>query len=63
MMELTMNTIRKSWKIKLRYHFSIYDSLIVASALEAGCTILYSEDLQHNQFIENKVRVVNPFAI
>lgn len=63
MMELTINTIRISWKIKLRYHFSIYDSLIVASALEAGCTTLYSEDLQHDQFIEGKVRVVNPFVI
>ena len=38
--------------IKLRYQFSYYDSLIVAAALEAGCKILYSEDLQHNQSIE-----------
>jgi len=61
-MELSVDTIRKSWKIKLRHLFSIYDSLIVASALEAGCTTLYTEDLQHDQLIEGKLRIVNPFV-
>jgi len=28
---------------------------------EANCEILYSEDLQHNQLIEKKLRIVNPF--
>lgn len=40
--------------------FSFYDSLIVAAALEADCTTLYSEDLQHQQRIET-LTVVNPF--
>jgi predicted nucleic acid-binding protein len=43
------------------YGFSIYDSLIVASALRAGCTMLYSEDLQHRQNIE-RLTIRNPFA-
>ena len=37
------------------------DSLILASALEAGCQILYSEDLQDDQRIENQLMIVNPF--
>jgi predicted nucleic acid-binding protein len=40
--------------------FSIYDSLIVAAALRAGCSILYSEDLHHGQTIE-QLTIRNPF--
>ena len=43
-----------------RYGFSFYDSLIVAAALEAGCTRLYSEDLQHGQQGQ-RLTIVNPF--
>ena len=46
--------------IQGRYGFSFYDSLIVAAALEAGCTRLYSEDLQHGQQIQ-RLTIVNPF--
>lgn len=45
-----------------RWRFSFYDSLIVASALQADCTILYSEDMQHLQKIEDLV-INNPFKI
>lgn len=58
---VSLNTIKKAWEVKLRYHYSIYDSLIIASALEAGCNTLYSEDMQHNQLIEEKLRIINPF--
>jgi predicted nucleic acid-binding protein len=43
-----------------RYRLSWYDSLIVAAAIEAQCSILYSEDLQHGQKIGN-LRIENPF--
>ncbi len=46
--------------LQLRWRFSFYDSLIVASALSAGCETLYTEDLQHGQEIEG-LTVVNPF--
>jgi len=36
--------------------------MIVASALLAGCKTLYSEDLQHEQLLEQQLRVCNPFA-
>lgn len=58
---ITFETIVKSWEIRSRYNYSVYDSLIVASAIEAGCTVLYSEDLQHRQLIESKLRIINPF--
>ena len=50
----------KSLDIQARYHFSYYDSLIVAAALTAGCKMLYTEDLSDNQQIEG-VTIVNPF--
>jgi len=44
-----------------KYKYQYYDSLIIATAIENGCSILYSEDMQHNQNIENKLVIVNPF--
>jgi predicted nucleic acid-binding protein len=45
-----------------RYQFRFYDALIIAAALTAGCTRLYSEDLQHGQQIEG-LTVENPFRV
>jgi predicted nucleic acid-binding protein len=51
---------RRCLEIKIRYRYSFYDSLIIAAALEDGCTRLLSEDLQHGQRIEGMV-ITNPF--
>ncbi len=40
---------------------SYYDRLVLAGALQAGATTLYSEDLQHNQLVGGTLRIVNPF--
>ena len=45
-----------------RYSFSIYDAMIVASALVAGCTTLWSEDMQDGLLVEGQLRIINPFA-
>jgi len=47
--------------VQSRYRYSFYDSLIIAAALEAGCSRLYSEDLQNGQRIEG-LTITNPFA-
>lgn len=47
-------------ELQSRYQLAFYDSLIVAAALEAGCTRLWSEDLQHGQRIE-RLTIENPF--
>jgi predicted nucleic acid-binding protein len=44
-----------------RYRFSLYDSMLVATALISGAKILYSADLQHGQIIDGQLRVTNPF--
>ena len=51
---------RRGLDVQSRYGFSFYDSLIIAAALESGCTRLYSEDLQHGQQIEG-LNIENPF--
>jgi len=49
-------------QIAERYGFFLYDALIVAAALLAGCRTLYSEDLQDGQSIDGRLVVRNPFA-
>ena len=57
-----LTTQIKAIKIKERYKLQYYDSLIISTALENGCTILYSEDMQDNQIIENQLKIINPFV-
>lgn len=54
-------TVLKACKIAERYAFSFYDSLIIAAAIECECTVLYSEDMNHGQIIEEKLKIINPF--
>ena len=54
-------TIIKACNIAKKYHFSFYDSLIIAAALECNCKIIFSEDMQHKQIIENTITIINPF--
>jgi predicted nucleic acid-binding protein len=60
---VTIKTHEKAVGIAERYGYRIYDSLIVASALEAKCELLYSEDLQDGQVIEKNLRIRNPFRV
>jgi predicted nucleic acid-binding protein len=57
---LDIKTHEFGLEIAERYRFSIYDSLIVAAALQAGCSTLYSENLQHGQTID-KLMIRSPF--
>jgi predicted nucleic acid-binding protein len=57
---LVYETYLEGRRISERFGFSIWDGLILASALDAGCPILYTEDLQHGQVVEG-VRIENPF--
>jgi predicted nucleic acid-binding protein len=56
------SSVSLAFDISIKYGFSHWDSLIVASALEAKCHTLYSEDLQHGQLINGKMKIINPFS-
>jgi predicted nucleic acid-binding protein len=58
---ITLDTHQEALAIAEKYGFKIYDALIVASALEARCTLLYSEDMQDGQVIDRRLTIRNPF--
>ena len=57
----TPSLYRRGLRVQARYGFSFYDSLIVAAALEAGCSRLYTEDMQHGQQIQ-RLTIQSPFV-
>ncbi len=57
---LSIGTHMRALGLSKSYGFSIWDGLIVAAAVEAKCSTLLTEDLQHGQFVDG-VRIENPF--
>ena len=45
-----------------RYDFAIYDAMIVAAAMEAECSRLYTEDMHHGLTVDDRLTIFNPFA-
>ena len=60
---LTIETHEAGLRIAAQYQFHIYDALVAAAALEAGCTTLYSEGLQDGQVIDGCLTIRNPFKM
>jgi predicted nucleic acid-binding protein len=58
---ISLDTHRTALVIAEKFGYSIYDALIASAALEAGCKILYSEDLQDGQVINRQLAIRNPF--
>jgi len=59
---ITAETHDTALVLAARHGYHIYDALIVAAALEAECTTLYSEDLQSGQVIDGRLTIRNPFV-
>ena len=57
---LTVAIHEQGLAIAEQFGFSLYDSLIVSAALDADCSVLYSEDMQHGQLIDSLL-IHNPF--
>jgi predicted nucleic acid-binding protein len=60
---MTLGGHDRGVELAKRHGFQIYDAMIVASALLAGCTLLYSEDMQNGQVIDGRLTIRNPFAV
>ena len=60
---VTSDCILCAFDLMETYGFSYYDSMILAAALKARCTILYSEDMSHGLLVEGQLRIVNPFRL
>ena len=66
--ELTLKMHQLAISLSERYQFKIYDANIVAAAAQAGCEVLYSEDMQHGlsvqipaRFGDGSLSIKNPF--
>ena len=59
---ITIEMHEAALKIAEKHGYNIYDALVVAAALEAGCATLYSEDFRDGQTIDGQLTIRNPFA-
>lgn len=57
---LTLETHTSAVAIAQRHQLAFYDALICASAVAAGATVLWTEDMNHGQLIDG-VSVANPY--
>jgi predicted nucleic acid-binding protein len=58
---ITVETHEAGIALADRYGFSFYDAMIAASAILSGCDTLWSEDMQHDMAVDDRLRIVNPF--
>lgn len=58
---LDLGTHVDAVRIAERYGYTIFDALIVASALRSNCTTLWSEDMQDGAVIDGRLTIANPF--
>jgi len=59
---LDADTFIQASTLREAYKLSFWDSLIVGSALQHHCDLLYSEDMQNSLVVENRLQICNPFA-
>jgi predicted nucleic acid-binding protein len=59
---VTIEIHEAALKIAEKHGYGIYDALVIAAALAAGCATLYSEDFQDGQLIDGQLTIRNPFA-
>lgn len=59
---MTLATHERGLGLAQRYRLGIYDALIAAAAIEAGCETLFSEDFQAGQVLAGRLKIRNPFV-
>jgi predicted nucleic acid-binding protein len=59
---LSTTEIKEACRLREKYYFSYWDSLVIATALKSSADILYSEDMQHGLLISDRLKIINPFC-
>jgi predicted nucleic acid-binding protein len=59
---LDSQDVEQAFQLYERFGYSHWDALILAVAIRQGCSVVYSEDMQHGQTISAGLRIENPFA-
>jgi len=60
--ELSQDILLKTSQIRDIHSFSFWDSIVAASALDCDANYLISEDMQNGFLLEERLKIVNPFA-
>lgn len=60
---ISVGIIKSAWNLRKRYKLSYRDSLIIASALESECELLYTENMQDGLIINGRLTIKNPFSL
>jgi len=58
---LTIEIHETGLRLAEQRKLSVYDAMILAAALDAGCDTLWSEDMQNGAIIDGRLRIRNPF--
>jgi predicted nucleic acid-binding protein len=58
---IDVDTHETALRLAERCGFAMFDALMVATALQAGSSTLWSEDMQDGMLIDGKLRITNPF--
>ena len=61
--EVLQPSVIKAIDLSIRYGYSYWDSLILATAIDNSCAIIYTEDMQDGQIIEERLKIENPFKV
>jgi predicted nucleic acid-binding protein len=58
---IDIETHAEGLRIAEYYGYAMFDALIIASALRASCSTLWSEEMQDGIVIDGRLRIANPF--
>jgi predicted nucleic acid-binding protein len=61
--QVEISTLKIAKRLIQQHNFQVFDSIIVASAVEAKCEILYTEDMRHGLLIDGFMKILNPFLV
>jgi len=61
-LSVTLSEIKTCLEIRERYNYSYWDSLVLATAVNNNCEIVYSEDMQNKQSIYSGLKIMNPLV-
>ena len=59
-LSITLETHRLAVMLARAHGFSFYDALLLAAAIQDGCDVMYSEDMQHGRIL-GALEIRNPF--
>jgi predicted nucleic acid-binding protein len=60
---VSVDTLLHAEDLVGQYQFQLRDSVVVAASVEAGCTILYSEDMDDGLKVDKQLTIKNPFNV